>query len=84
MPDSLTTELIHFISQDLLGGDLSDELSPDDDLLGDGLVDSLGMMRIVFHLENQYGVVAPPEDVTIENFRTVAAIGRYAEGRLQQ
>ncbi len=83
MSVSISHELIHFVSHELLSGDLSDELSPEDDLLGDGLVDSLGMMRIVSHLEQQYGVVAPPEDVTIENFRTIAAIGRYVEERLQ-
>lgn len=78
---SIQEELVNYVSQELLNGQTGEELEADDDLLGGGLVDSLGMMRLVAHLEDRYQVVAPPEDVTIENFRTITAIARYIESR---
>jgi len=43
-------------------------------------VDSLGVMRLVTHLEQQYSIKIPPEDVTIEHFMNIEAISLYLEG----
>ena len=50
----------------------------DDDLLGTGLVDSLGVMRIVQFLDQEHGVRVQPADITLENFLTVRRIAAYA------
>lgn len=71
--------LIDFIARELIrGGD--HQLEADDDLLSSGLVDSLGVMRLIHFLEERYRVSVPPEDVTLENFMTVRAIAGYLEG----
>jgi acyl carrier protein len=54
----------YVVGELLSGKDVGDE----DDLLLSGLVDSLGVMRLVNHLEQQYSIKIPPEDVTIEHF----------------
>lgn len=84
MSGEIQEQLIQFVINDLLNGRADDDLEADHDLLATGLVDSLGMMRLVTFLEERYDVVAPPEDVTIENFRTIAAVARYVEGRMNQ
>lgn len=69
-----------FISRHLLlnpGADLGD----DEDLLLSGIVDSLGVMRLLTHLETTYGLSIPPEDVVIENFQTLNAMSAYLAGR---
>ena len=73
--------LIDFIAKDLLKDRPNLELKPDDDLLSSQWVDSLGIMRIVAFLEQQYDVTIPPTDVTIENFINVATIVAYLEKR---
>jgi len=73
--------LIEFISGDLLNDQPGLLLKPEDDLLSSQLVDSLGVMRIVAFLEQQYDVTIPPADVTIENFIDVKTIGSYIERR---
>ncbi len=84
MSGSIQEELIHFVATELLSGRETEDLDADDDLLATGIVDSLGIMRLVTFLEQQYEVVAPPEDVTIENSRPIAAVARYVEGREDQ
>lgn len=74
--------LIRYISEELLGQPegAADGIAPDEDLLG-GRVDSLGIMSLVFFIEQELGIRVPPEDVTIENFRTVETIDAYLSGR---
>ncbi|MDH4171372.1 MAG: acyl carrier protein [Acidimicrobiia bacterium] len=54
-----------------------DDLGPDTDLLLTGLVDSLGVVRVVNWIEDEMGVEVDPVDVTLENFQTVNAMAAY-------
>ncbi len=49
----------------------------DEDLLLSGLLDSLGVMALVGHLEALCGDPIPHQDIILENFQTVAAIATY-------
>lgn len=69
-------EKIRLYVQDTLLGP-GRQLSADDDLLGSGMVDSMGVMRLLGFLEDEFGRQVPYEDVTIENFSTVSAIAAY-------
>jgi acyl carrier protein len=75
--DQITNEVLSFISIELIGDDESVTLSSDVDLLGSGLVDSLGIMRLVAFLEETYATSVPPEDVIIDNFLTINSIVAY-------
>lgn len=67
-----------FISNNLLSGR---EISLDEDLLVSGLVDSLGVVALVQHLEKVSGQPIPPEHVTLENFESVTTISAYLGNR---
>ncbi len=71
--------LLRYITEDLLAshGDL--DLEGDDNILTTGLIDSLGIMQLIGFIEEEFGVVVPPEDVTIEHFRTVNKIIAYLD-----
>lgn len=73
--------LVGFIRTDLLGGRGPESLGPADDLLGSGLIDSLGVMRLIGFIQEHLGVTVPPGDVTIEHFMTVGHICSYLESR---
>ena len=67
-----------FILRELLGGaDVEDQ----DDLLLSGLVDSMGIMRLVSFIEDESGQSVPPEDVIIDNFSSIATITGYVQRR---
>jgi acyl carrier protein len=69
--------LIQYILNDLSINDEIIEISEEDNLLGDELIDSMGIMRLVSFVEKEYSVTIPPEDVRIENFINVKAIAYY-------
>ena len=75
---SMSTTLIEFIQNELAIGRAS-TIQPEDDLLSAGIVDSLGILRLVVFVEEQFGIKIADEDVVIENFQSVAALTRYLE-----
>lgn len=79
--ESLEEELIEFISDRLIAKHSleGERLTGEDDLLGSGLVDSLGVMQLIRFIEEKYGVTVPPADVTIEHFMTVDTLVVYLE-----
>ena len=81
---SPTTRILEFVSQDLLGADETLALAVDDDLLASGDIDSMGIMRLIGFIEEEFSRPVPPEDVTIENFGTIAAIGAYVDRLLSK
>ena len=70
--DFIQTELM--IGEDITLGD-------HDDLLVDGIIDSLGVVRLVGFVESTFGVRIPPEEMVVENFRTIAVLGDHIEAR---
>lgn len=70
-----------YIGEQLLNRSNGATIDDDDDLLGSGLVDSVGMMSLVLFLEDEFRVTVPPEDVIIENFLSIRTIERYVRGR---
>ncbi len=71
-------KLQQYIQDELLDGR---EISDDENLLLGGLIDSMGVMRLVAFVEEAFQVSVPPEDLTIENFMTIETMIRYLEGR---
>lgn len=72
--------IINFVSRDLLGKDGA-VVTADDEIVLDGTVDSLGVTRLVAFIEKEFSVTVPPQDVTIENFRSIATMAQYVRGR---
>jgi acyl carrier protein len=59
-------------------------VDPDADLFGTGLVDSVGLLRLVTHLEEAYGLQVADEELVPENFGTLAALGRFVARRMRE
>ncbi|MGX7827998.1 acyl carrier protein [Actinokineospora sp. 24-640] len=64
-------EFVPDIDPDRLGDDL--------DLIAAGIVDSLGLLRLVTWLGNHYGIPIDDIDLAESDFVTVAAIRRFVE-----
>jgi len=69
--------IINYISTTLINEPLDTTIEADDDLLGTGLLDSLGMMKLIAFLEEEYKIIVGPEDMIIDNFMTVEHITQY-------
>lgn len=55
--------------------------SADTELLDTGLVDSLMLVELLAHLEEEFGLTVTAEDLEIENFRSVERIARLVAAR---
>lgn len=55
----------------------------DDDLLLSGLLDSLGVIRLLAFIQEAFGIAVPAEDVVIEHFATINAIATYLMAHAQ-
>ena len=71
--------LTEYIQQHLLRGRSPVDLKEEDDLLSSGLVDSMGMMKLIGFIEESFEVRVPPQDMIIENFMSVSAIEKYLQ-----
>ena len=69
-------KIVAFLIEEIANEPL-EEIDLDEDLLGSGIVDSLGMMRLVAFLEKEFQKKIGPEDMTVENFQTVQRITDY-------
>ena len=53
------------------------ELDEAENLLAAGIIDSLGILRLVSFVEEKFGIEVPDEDVTIDNFQSVKSMSDY-------
>lgn len=78
MPDGMLADtkvgVRDYVNRVLLSGKAVED---DENLLLSGLIDSLGVMSLISHLEKTCGVVIPLDDVTVENFVSIDAISAY-------
>ncbi len=49
-------------------------LQPDDDLLNQGIVDSIGILQLVTYLEETFSIQIKDEEITPENFRSLSTL----------
>jgi acyl carrier protein len=55
------------------------QVKDEDDLLEGGIVDSLGILDVVGHLEQEFGIQVGDEDLNPENFGNIKALTRFVE-----
>jgi acyl carrier protein len=74
--------IIKHIEQELASQEIEDGLNAKDDLLGGGILDSLGMMKLISFIEETFSIDVAPEDMVIENFMTVENVCEYINKKL--
>lgn len=79
MTDRIEALILSFIRDELSEVD-ADPIDPDENLFTSGLVDSVGVVRLIAHLKAQLGVKVPPPDLIPDNFRTVRVMAAYLRG----
>ncbi len=75
--------IITYIKEELSAEPL-ENIGLDEDLLGGGIVDSLGMMKLVLFLEKEFHIKIDPGDMTVENFMTIRNITDYIAIRISR
>lgn len=77
----MKNKIITYIEKEILNGQENVNLTSDEDLLTTGLIDSLGIMKLLTYLEETFEITIPAEDMTIEYFMTVDDMSEYIASR---
>ena len=72
--------LMEYIKEEFLRGRHAN-LTDNDDLLNSGILNSLAILQLVAHIEEQLGIEVPVEDVVYENFQSVASLSAYLDSQ---
>jgi acyl carrier protein len=56
-----------------------DEIAPDENLLGQGILDSMGILKLVTFLEERFGIQTVDDDLVPENFESIAHMRDFVE-----
>jgi acyl carrier protein len=81
MIDALREQIRAFILQNYLFTDDPSALGLEDSLLGRGIVDSTGMLEIIFFIEEQLGVKVQDDEMIPDNLDGVNKIARFVESK---
>jgi len=71
--------LEEFIVRNIMVSDGDVSLSWDDSLIASGIVDSLGILRLVAFIEENFSVVVDDTEVVPENFETINAMSSLVQ-----
>ncbi|HEX3631697.1 MAG TPA: acyl carrier protein [Casimicrobiaceae bacterium] len=72
--EQIFTTLAQFFVQGAAGGKGGIAVAPDTDIIGEGLVDSLAIFKLIAFVEETFGVTIEPDEVLLENFQTLRAV----------
>lgn len=72
-------ELRKFVIDRYLLGAKNAKLSDDTSFLGEGIVDSIGVIELTNHIQRVYGIKIKVTEIVPENFDTLNNIERYIE-----
>jgi len=56
-----------------------DSFTPDENLLAQGIIDSMGILSLVAFMETRFGIKASEDDMIPENFETLEALRAFVE-----
>jgi len=77
--DETTQKIKAFIVEEFMPDVPVEDLEDDFDLLTGGVVDSLGLLKVVAWLEDEFDIAVDDSELGPDSFRTVAAIKEYVD-----
>lgn len=71
--------LEEFVVNEIIGDDAIKCLSPEDDLLNTGIIDSMAVLKLILFLEKTFSIEVKSEDIVPENFQSLGSIVEYVQ-----
>lgn len=76
---NIKQEVRHFILENYLYTEDESQLGDDDSFLDTGILDSTGMMELIYFLEDEHAVKVEDDEMIPENLDSVARVAAYVE-----
>jgi acyl carrier protein len=78
---SIEAKLKSYILEEFLAGEDPDELQESTELMTTGILDSIGTLKLVTFLENEFGVQLEPHETDAEYLNTIGDISRLVRSK---
>lgn len=78
----IIAELEKFILSELAFNKDQRSIASDEDILSMGVVDSMGIIRLVAFIEEKFGITVKDEDIVPENFQNIDSINNYIVSKI--
>lgn len=78
----VVTKIRQYISQNLLFCEDGFHYSDDDSFLGEGIIDSLGVMEMVVFVEQEFNIAVLDLEIIPENFDSVNKLAKYINDKI--
>lgn len=81
---SMQQDISRYITDELATDIPGFTLEPDDDLVAQGVLDSLGILTLVAFLEEEFSIVVADDDVVPEHFFSVRSIEEFVNAKREE
>lgn len=71
-----------YIMKDLARDHAGPELKREESLIDRGIIDSLGLFKLVSFIEEEFGVAVEPHEVRTDNFETLAMVSKLVSKKI--
>jgi len=79
---AISRDVQAYILQEFLPGEKPDNLTESTALMTGGILDSMGLLKLVGFLEEKYGIQVEPYEADAGHFNTIADIASYVHSKL--
>jgi len=80
---TIQDQLKNYIMSQFLFEQDQQSLEPDDDLLNQGIIDSMGVLELINYMEETLGVQVSDEEITPENFRSLNTLMNLVRQKIE-
>ena len=77
----IKNELEQFILNELMASDEKKSIEPDEDLLMQGIVDSMGVLKLSAFIEEKFSIKVTDIDMVPENFQSLESLTQFVLSR---
>jgi acyl carrier protein len=80
---TISKDLEKFLLAEIAGDLGRQSLNPDEDLLEQRIIDSLGILKLVVFIEKAHGIKVTDEEVVPENFQSLNSMVSFVEQKIR-
>ena len=79
---NIKAKIKDFIIIEFLFGAQANDLSDDLNLLENGIIDSLAVLKLVAYIENEFDITLEPEEIDTDNLNSIQTLTMIVEKKL--
>ena len=78
---NVKTALEQFIVDEIMLADNGTKIDPDESLISNGTLDSLGLLRLIAFIEEQFDIEVEDGEVVPDNFQSLNVMDAFLAGK---